>query len=249
MNVPTDVLIVSPHLDDAVLSCFALLTGEAPADVVSVFAGRPDPPRVAWSERVMGFPDSDATMAARHAENDRALAGLARAVEALDLLDEDYIDGPRPLASAAPIEAYVRTWLAAHSGGSVAVPAGAGHVAGRVRARIERVIGPRGGVTPHPDHVFVRDAVLALLAQGTLRELTLYEELPYLWSGDTRQMVEGLAARAGLRATVSEAPVDRHAKAQRIAVYASQLEHLAIGGRRLEDASVLPPAERYFSLA
>ena len=244
-----DVLIVSPHLDDAVLSCFALLTAEAPADVVSVFAGRPDPPRVAWSERVMGFPDSDATMAARHAENERALAGLARTAEALDLLDEDYIDGPRPAASMAPVAAYVVEWLAAHPGGRVAAPAGAGRVAGRVRARIERLVGPRGGVTPHPDHVAVRDAVLALLADGALRELTLYEELPYLWSGDTRRTAERLAARAGRRVTAWEQPVDRSAKAQRIALYASQLEHLAIDGRRLEDPSVLPPIERYFSLA
>ena len=59
------VLIVSPHLDDAAFSCAALLDRPRPADVLTVFAGTPDPPRrTSWDKRT-GFDDSDAAMTAR----------------------------------------------------------------------------------------------------------------------------------------------------------------------------------------
>jgi len=243
-----DTLVVSPHLDDAVLSCFALLTGDAPCDVLSVFGGRPVPPLVAWSEHAMGFPDSDATMAARHAEDERALSGLAREATALELLDEDYLDGPRPPEAMEAAAVHAIAWLDEHPGGRLALPLGAGVERSRVRARVERVVGERGGVSPHPDHVHVRDAVLGALPDARIPAVLLYAELPYALSGDPGRTARRLARRCGRRAQTLELPVDRAAKAARIALYASQLEHLAIGGRRLEDPSVLPPVERYVSL-
>ena len=129
------------------------------------------------------------------------------------------------------------------------MPAGAGRVVGRVRSRIERVIGPRGGVTPHPDHVFVRDAVVVMLVRRELRELLLYEELPYLWHGGADAAVRRVARRASAAAELRRVPVDPVRKARRIACYASQLEHLALDGRRLERPATVPGIERYGLLA
>jgi len=243
------VLIVSPHLDDAVLSCFALLTGPAPADVLTVFAGAPAPPRVAWSERAMGFADSDATMAARRAEDARALDGLARATYTMDLLDEDYIDLPRPPGEAYAVRKRVSAWVGENPGGRVAVPACAGRVRGRIGARLERLLGERGKVTQHPDHVFVRDALVELVGDGDLDELLLYEELPYLWHGDAAAESRRVARRTNATLTQLELRVDRQAKASRIARYASQLGHLALDGRRPDDPAALPEVESYALLA
>jgi LmbE family N-acetylglucosaminyl deacetylase len=239
------VLIVSPHHDDAVLSCFALLEHVTPADVLTVFGGRPEPPQVAWSERAMGFPDSDATMSARRAEDAHALTGLAGTVETMDLLDEDYIEGPRPPAQQVTVQDHVLRWLQDRPEGLVAAPAGAGRAPGRLRARIERLVGPRGSVTQHPDHVFVRNALVDLIARGAIGELLLYEELPYLWhKGAARESARvARSARTDLRSF--ELPVNRIAKAQRISCYVSQLDHLSLDGRRVEEPAALPPTERY----
>jgi LmbE family N-acetylglucosaminyl deacetylase len=242
---PTALLIVSPHLDDAVLSCFALLTGPAPADVLTVFAGAPVPPRVAWSERAMGFADSDATMTARRTEDARALEGLARATDTMDLLDEDYIDDRRTPADAHALRKRVSSWLAGNPGGRVTVPAGAGRVLGRIGARVERILGDRGQVTQHPDHVFVRDAVAELVRRGELEELLLYEELPYLWHGEAAAESRRVAQRTSAVLTQLELRVDRDAKASRIARYASQLGHLTLDGRSPADPAALPEVERY----
>ena len=44
------LLILSPHLDDAALSCAALIERDRAADVLTVFDGEPDPPRAgAWT--------------------------------------------------------------------------------------------------------------------------------------------------------------------------------------------------------
>ena len=236
---------MSPHLDDAVLSCFALLTGPTPADVLTVFAGAPVPPRVAWSERAMGFADSDATMTARRIEDARALEGLTRATDTMDLLDEDYIDDRRTPADADALRTRVSAWVAGNPGGRVTVPAGAGRVLGRIGARLERLLGDRGKVTQHPDHVFVRDAVAELVGAGELDELLLYEELPYLWHGEAAAESRRVARRTRAALAQLELRVDRDAKASRIACYASQLGHLALDGRRPDDPAALPEVERY----
>src|SRR5436305_1067911 len=52
------LLLVSPHPDDAALSCAALLARVEPIDVLTVFAGSPDPPSQGSWDRVTGFVDS-----------------------------------------------------------------------------------------------------------------------------------------------------------------------------------------------
>jgi GlcNAc-PI de-N-acetylase len=223
------MLLFAPHCDDAALSCAALLDRGEAVDVLTVFGGRPDPPRQAYWDERCGFADSDEAVRVRQEEELEALALGGHRVGFLDLLEEQYLDGDRSPADAAPIAEAVAGW----GGGLVAAPIGAGRGSGlldRLRAR--------HGVPPHPDHLFVRDAVLAA-AEGPV---LLYEEFPYLRSGGA----ESEAARLG--AEPLSFPVDRSAKARRIAAYTSQLPFIGSSDERLDDPAVLPETERYWLL-
>jgi hypothetical protein len=248
ISLPDPVLIVSPHLDDAAVSCAALLDGDKPAHVLTVFGGAPDPPRVAWSERTMGFPDSTQTMRARHAEERRAFADTPHRLESMSLLDEDYLDGPRDPADAAALGERIARWSEEHPVGSVAIPAAAGRHRGRLRARLEAFTGPRGGVLRHEDHLFARETSMATLSSLPRLTTVLYEELPYAWGGSPDREVRLLAAAHRRRAVEVVAEIDRNKKAQRLASYTSQIGHLSEFGLRLDDPSSLPGTERYWIL-
>lgn len=121
------VLVVSPHLDDAVLSAHALLHLDRPVDVLTVLDGAPDPTRATGWDRLCGFADSTAAVAARHRENSAAMTGLPHTELSLGLLDSQYLDGPRPSGDGTALAEAVQEWAAAHPGPVViAVPAGAG---------------------------------------------------------------------------------------------------------------------------
>lgn len=248
MPGPKPVLIVSPHPDDAVLSCWALLAKPEPVEVLDVFAGSPDPPRQgAWDLRC-GFRDSAESSRARREEELRALEGTPHRATFLDLVNVDYVDGPRVPGDRDVIVSAIRGWIARTGGGTVALPAGAGWTMSRLRRALgERVwwrfIGERAGPPVHPDHVFVRDAGLEAAASGGV-EVLLYEEVPYLWGAPADRAVSELDYRAEL----VELAVDREEKARRIAAYASQVEHISPARGRLDDPTVLPATERYWRL-
>jgi LmbE family N-acetylglucosaminyl deacetylase len=242
------LLIVSPHPDDAVLSCWALLARPEPVDVLDVFAGSPAPPRQgAWDLRC-GFADSAQSSRARREEELRALAGTAHRVTFMDLVNSDYIDGRRSALDREAIVNAVRGWLEEVGPGTVVLPAGAGWTMSSVRRRLgERVwwrfIGERPGPPQQPDHVFARDAGLEAVA-GSGVEVLLYEELPYLWGASADREAERFGPAEELRLEV-----DREEKARRIAAYASQVEHISPPHGRVDDPDVLPPTERYWRLA
>lgn len=246
---PNPLLIVSPHPDDAVLSCWALLSRPEPVDVLDVFAGSPQPPRQGAWDRRCGFRDSAESSSARKDEELRALEGTPHRVRFLELVNVDYVDGRRDPGEARTIEDEVRRWLDENDAGTVALPAGAGWTMSSLRRRLgERVwwrfIGDRPGPPQHPDHVFARDAGLRALA-GSGATAVLYEEAPYLWGASADRVV----ARLGRAATLAELPVDRGEKAKRIAAHASQVAHISPPQGRLDDPSVLPPIERYWRLS
>ncbi len=135
-------VVVSTHLDDAVLSAYSLL---APGTtVVTVLAGFPPAGTITAWDRLTGATDSRDCVAARRVEDSAAIARSgARAVH-LDFADEQYVDiGVMP----APAPADVAEALRPHVGdGELYVPAGIGNT----------------------DHVRVRDAVLAAWPDAVL---------------------------------------------------------------------------------
>lgn len=91
MSVP--LLAISPHFDDAALSCGATLAASPGAVVCTVFAGRPDryPPLTAWDGRC-GFADGQDVVATRVGEDERALAIVRARPYRLGFVDSQYVD-------------------------------------------------------------------------------------------------------------------------------------------------------------
>ena len=113
---PARTLIVSPHLDDAVLSAFGLLQLGDQVDVMTILDGAPVPPvRTGW-DRLCGFEDSDDAVSARRAENDAALAGAPHGLFSLGLLDAQYLDGPRSIDDSQALVDAVLQWLTVSPG-------------------------------------------------------------------------------------------------------------------------------------
>jgi len=93
------ILVVSPHLDDAVLGCGDVIAARPGAVVVTVFAGSP-PPRPAptdW-DAASGFAPGEDAVARRRDEDHEALAVLDARPVWLPFLDAQYE------AAAAPGE-------------------------------------------------------------------------------------------------------------------------------------------------
>ena len=165
-----DSIILSPHFDDAVLSCWHLLTGTGEVLVVNVFAGEPPAGVLGWWDRFAGASESAAAVRARIEEDRRALALAGRAHVNLPFLDSQYREADQ--APAEIVEA-LRGVLVA--GARIYAPASLGD--------------------GHCDHTAVRAAALALRAEGA--DVTLYADLPHATMlGWPRWVLNGGAPRA-----------------------------------------------------
>jgi len=189
------VVVLSPHLDDAVLSAFAVLRRPGDVTVVNVFAGLPEPgPPPRW-DRVLRASDSRELVQERIAEDREALAEMARAPVNLGFLDNQYRDGD---PDTAELEAAVNE--AAPRAAALHAPA---------------------GIRGHRDHELVRDLALALGRRDGI-PVTLYAELPYAayfgwpaWvTGDEPD--ERLDPEVDWEVALGGAPVDRDALAPRV---------------------------------
>lgn len=131
-------MVVSTHLDDAVLSCYHALGPETA--VVTVLAGAPRAGVLGSWDRDGGATDSVARVAERRAEDERALMQSGSRYVHLDFLDAQY-GNQRDAAE-------IRTTLAPilESATHVLAPAGIGNL----------------------DHRLVRDAVLAVRNDAVL---------------------------------------------------------------------------------
>lgn len=265
------VLVVAPHLDDALLSAFALATSGTSTSVLTVFDGEPERPVVTSWDLVCSLRDSAEAMALRRAENDEAMRRSGCAHHSLGLIDQQYLDGPRPAAEADKIREAVRSWLNEVGNGIVAVPAGAGAPpptsavfgtpGGARRRRLRQLVGPAGQAllnararwmarntlpAAHVDHLFVRDALVPLAQEGC--GVVLYEEVPYLWGAPADRSVTDLVGQHGLRALEVTAGVDLAHKARCVGAYGTQVELLYSPHGRLDTISGLPETERYWLL-
>jgi LmbE family N-acetylglucosaminyl deacetylase len=178
------VAVLSPHPDDAVLSAWSVLRRPGPVRVVNVCAGVPPPgPPPRW-DGLTGARDAAERMRERLAEDRAALARAGREAVYLDFLDHQY-RAPGPIEPTALSSA-----LSGAVGGSTELWAPA-------------------GIGGHPDHVQVREAALALRADGG-PAVRLYAELPYAvrWGWPEwvsgRRAVEGLDVDAWLTAFLPE---------------------------------------------
>jgi LmbE family N-acetylglucosaminyl deacetylase len=149
------VVLLSPHLDDAVLSCWSVLTSQERVQPVNVFSKPPPPGSVTRYDRICGAEDSAKHVRERLAEDARALEAACRTPVNLPFLDRQY---RRPWQTPSLRDLDDRL---AHE-----VP------------RVRTLYAPAAlGFAPQPDHELVRR--LALAAAGKGISLWLYADVPY----------------------------------------------------------------------
>lgn len=147
-------VVLSPHLDDAVIDCWSVLNSEPSVTVVNVFAGVPSSDMLVHWDRLCGADHSAAFVERRRAEDREALQLLGREPVNLPFLAEPY---RRP--HQAPT---FRTLDAALT---------------RELDEVSLVYAPAVLGTVHPDHLLVRSYALALARSGV--PVQLYADLPY----------------------------------------------------------------------
>lgn len=188
------MILVSPHLDDAVLSCGQLLAATPGAVIVTVFAGVPesDLPVTDYDVR-SGFGSARHAVESRHAEDRRACAVLDATPVHLQFLDRQYAQPADP----ADIVGALTSVLAELEDPDVLIPVG----------------------LEHPDHqVAARCARQAAVELGLV--ITSYEELParVLWP----EQVPGAVCAAGCAARVNRVAGPLQLKEAAVACYRSQ---------------------------
>jgi LmbE family N-acetylglucosaminyl deacetylase len=201
----TALVVVSPHLDDAVFGCSALIAAHPGATVCTVFAGVPPAtqPLPKW-DAICGFTNAREAMLQRRSE-DRAALDILRARPCwLDILDEQYREDP-PAERVACEAARV---LREQEPKLVAIPAG----------------------LLHGDHEIVHEAVVGLLEHSNGCRWVLYEDAMYRQvDGALEERLTRLRSR-GLRVTPRRVRAASRRKKSAVQCYASQLRGLGSEG-------------------
>jgi LmbE family N-acetylglucosaminyl deacetylase len=194
-------LVISPHLDDAVLSCGLFLAAHPGTIVLTALAGiPPDLPVNGWDHRC-GFRNGDNVMAARREEDQVALALLGAEPRWLDFCQRSHL-APDNMVDPRALSDAIAAVIEELSPAAVAFPFGLGH----------------------PDHELTHGASVALVAARPELAWYCYEDIPY------RILPGVLAARirelldAGIRPTPVSVRLDRthDRKAAAFQAYRSQ---------------------------
>jgi LmbE family N-acetylglucosaminyl deacetylase len=146
------VLVLSPHLDDAVLDCWSVLASSDDVRVVNVFAGVPPSGFLARWDAACGAVESADQISARIAEDAEVLAELGRQPANLPFLEIQY--GARRLSMQVLDRAI-----------AAVVP------------RASSVYAPAALSEGHVDHRLVRSYARTLARAGL--PVRLYGDLPY----------------------------------------------------------------------
>lgn len=150
-------VILSPHFDDAVFSCWHLLT-QPGTIVITVFAGTPSAGTTTLWDKICGESDSVTMMSKRIRENETVLKENGILYLNLPYLDKQYPSSSRDIPGIAN-----------------AVLSQAGQV------NSDTVFfAPLAGskLWRHPDHVTIREVGKFLLSKG--KNVSFYADIPYM---------------------------------------------------------------------
>jgi LmbE family N-acetylglucosaminyl deacetylase len=245
-------IYLSPHLDDAVLSCGGAIhratTAGEEVVVVTVFAGEAGTdvalsPFALAQHGYWGNPPKPMTL--RRGEDAAALALLGAEGLYLDHLDAVY----RTDASGQSIYPDLETLMGEVHPDDPMTQDGAeelaSRLAGLVSARDQAVLYAPLGVGHHVDHQIVHAAAGRLLARGY--RLAFYEDYPYAERPGAVEAALSFARTEGWRAKIIALdPADVTAKVSALGYYRSQLPILfggveAMPNRVWAFAAVDPP--------
>lgn len=240
------LLVLSAHLDDAVLSCGALMlhaTAHTEVTVLTLFTeGRP-PPYTLSARRYLhqvGARDAETLYVQRRAEDRAVLAGLGAACVHAGLTEALFRLRPRagrcpPAARLLPELAHLYPVYRVHITSGRVVPADAGTVTA-ARESVQRLAGPAVVLAPlavggHVDHVLARTA-----AEQSGAPVAYYSDFPH---NQHHQADAGFVASRDL--TEAAWPRLLAAKAGLIRGYRTQVRALFPDGR-------IPPVPELFYL-
>lgn len=214
LELATPLLAVSPHLDDAVMSCGAVLAQHPGAVVATVFAGRPrartEPTE--W-DRASGFGARDDVIGYRRAEDRAALRELSAEPVWLDFRDSQYRDehdGPRDAQDIDEIARAITSVVDGYGAATVLAPLG----------------------LFHDDHRDTRRACLRAMTRRPRPSWLFYADSPYRGlPGETDDALDELRDRGVEPHVAARVPVDHDRKERAVGCYRSQLRALDGPGR------------------
>lgn len=189
------LLVVSPHLDDAVLSLGDLLRRvSSRAEVLTVFTESDPGAGLDWA-RLGGFQDSAEEHAARWKEDMHAMQHLGCTYRHAGLRSGQL--------TQAWLSQFLPQWLteapSPNMKAMVLLPAGCG--GNRPESGLahfwRRLTRQPFGSMAHPEHVLVRDVFWAALKQAPQLHIGFYAELPYAWRQTDAAIQAELGAATG----------------------------------------------------
>eukprot|EP00667_Euglena_gracilis_P017348 EG_transcript_18248 len=235
------VLVVSPHLDDAMFSMGGYLHRcSAQKWVVNIFAGAPTTRMTSWWDKYTGFRHSDESLTARGLEDKRAWLGWNVTVINFDFLDRIY--QPNNDLQRAGIRQHLTKVIAAL----------------KAQKRPLTVFGPAAqmNASSHHDHIKVHTALLEVAEEQQVR-LLLYTDFPYAkhfmrrYGQRPSQYLAHLYRRPVRESVLHLSPEDMEAKMERSREYQSQVK--AVPGFLWDQAAADllcggPPCESFLQL-
>ncbi|MGD0056057.1 MAG: PIG-L family deacetylase [Acidimicrobiales bacterium] len=217
------VLVVSTHLDDAVLSCGHFLYANPSTTVVTVLAGAPHVNHEGYNSETTGQPYAPDAIAVRRGEDRLAMEYLGATPVWLDLFDADYKSYRPPIDYVDVIREEVSRVLDELHPKSVLVPLG----------------------LMHADHLAVADACLELALDGPF-SWYLYMDLPYGFV--SRRALSRRIRSVGNRVSLVELDAyvgDPAVKQRTTGLYASQYDATRVSfAKGFDDA--MRGSERYW---
>lgn len=236
------LLVISPHLDDAVLSIAGLLRAAAGhAEVLTVYTDSDEQVGIDWA-RAAGFADAREEHAERRLEDQRAMqylgcryahAGL-RSGELTKSAAEKLLQTLLDAETSPPADALVL--LPAASGGTRPYT--------RLQKLWTRLMRQPFGSPAHPEHQQVRDQLWSAICRRPLR-VGFYADLPYAWRQSDASIQSELESRFGQQLESNHLKVDLDDKLAATAFYPSQMR-LILGNTPAYKRRVLSRPECVF---
>lgn len=235
------IVLISPHLDDMVLSASGILltTTGGPKEVVTLAteAGRN------WSAdwgKTTGFSSGEEEYETRRREDIRAISLTGASYRHLGGVADDFP------GCAHLLDHYIENAIREHPNVTLLIPAGAGSdsTAGRARRLLYRLAGRPPGVSSHPDHRAVRNRMIELVRKHSVGRFGFVLDIPYMLSDSIPRLQGYLERQAGctLRHVKQHVDVDR--KLEACDAYASQIR-MVLGEEKSLRRKTLHMRERY----
>ncbi|MEX5218815.1 MAG: PIG-L family deacetylase [Nitrospira sp.] len=202
------LLVISPHCDDAVFSCGALLAAHPGSVVVTIFAaGPPCHDHLTEWDRAAGFEPGDDVMAHRRAEDAKALGLLSAYPLWLDFCDSQYRRSPSIARITSALDGVMQL------------------------VRPHSIVAPWGLF--HSDHTLASEACIGLRFKYPSRGWFLYEDAIYRRIPGLLADRIALMRACGVHARRVAVAADRDCarKPEAVHCYRSQLRALTSRGR------------------